>query len=70
MNLLHKIFFPGVPYPGAIFWHIILGGIMAAVFGYFAFGYRGEGYALPIIGALVFLVFGYVTHVTYKQSRR
>ncbi|RNI26644.1 hypothetical protein [Rufibacter latericius] len=70
MNLLHKIFFPGVPYPAAIIVHFIIGGIIAALFGAIAFGYRGEGYALPVIGGLVGIVFGFVTHLTYKQTKR
>lgn len=52
MNALFKLFFP-VPYPQAVLWHIILGGIVAAVIGYFFLDYRGYGYTIPIVGALI-----------------
>ncbi|GAB2539734.1 hypothetical protein [Rufibacter soli] len=67
MNILHKIFFPGFGYPGAIIWHIILGGIIAALLGVVTFGYNGHGNLwLPILGAAVAIVVGYVVRLTSR----
>lgn len=60
MNLLQKLFFPGIPYPAAVIWHIIMGSIIAALIGVVTFGYDGHGYLwLPITGSVVAIVLGW-----------
>lgn len=43
MNLLHRIFFPGVPYPAAVIVHFIYGVVAACVVGFVFFGWDGYG---------------------------
>jgi uncharacterized membrane protein len=57
MNLLRKIFF-FIPYPQAILAHIILGASVAAIIGAIVWDYRGYGYTIPVVGAVIGIIVG------------
>jgi hypothetical protein len=68
MKLLKAIFFPGVPYPAAAIWHIILGSIVAAAIGMVSFGYDGHGDLwLPLLGSAVGIAAGAVVGFLTKK---
>lgn len=70
MNLLHRIFFPGVPYPAAVIVHFIYGVAAASVVGFLFYGWDGHG-AHQLTTAAIFgavgIALGFTVYVVNKQ---